>query len=312
MSSDELPANVLFEWYGRYIGDPDTETDVYVGFALFFGGIALGAVGVAVFLLSAVLGGGGQPIFALREVAVVAAAGGFPVLLLGIVVLLPGDQRMLYASAAGFVVCLLALALFVYAYPWQWNVDGTDYSAQGVAVYAVGLVAIVGSTAAALVGHQVERASGPAGGADARAPDERETAGDDAGEDVSEERVRRDIDEAMAGTDISWGGVEKRETKRLQLNTPDLGEVSGNVDASSATTTRSAGSNVDDAVAAMQGLKGGNKDTASGGGTDDQAAALRELREKQQAEEIAEADGPVEKVKANGLVAGLRQYFDGK
>jgi hypothetical protein len=310
MSSDDLPANVLFEWYGRYIGDPDAETDVYLGFALFFGGIALGAVGVVVFLLSAVLGGGGQPLFALREVAVVAAAGGFPVLLLGIVTLLPGDRRMLYAATGGIAVCIVALVLFVYAYPWMWNVDGTDYSAQGVAVYAVGLVAIMGSTAAALVGHQVERASAP--GAATAADTEGEGVSDDAdGVDPDEvsAQARRDVDEAMAGADISWGGVEKRETKRLQLNTPEMDDVSGNVDASSAKTTRSSGSNVDDAVAAMQGLKGGNAETASGGGTDDQAAALNELRERQQAESLAEADGPVEKVKANGLVDGLREYL---
>jgi hypothetical protein len=316
MSSDDLPANVLFEWYGRYIGDPDAETDVYLGFALFFGGIALGAVGVVVFLLSA-LGSGGQPLWALREVAVVAAAGGFPILLLGIVTLLPGDRRMLYVATGGIAVCLVALALFVYAYPWMWNVDGTDYSAQGVAIYAVGLVAIMGSTAAALVGHQVERAAGPAGGPEVTgAADGADGAGSesDAGEDPDavSAQARRDVDEAMDGADISWGGVEKRETKRLQLNTPDMGEVSGNVDRSSAKTTRDSGSSVDDAVAAMQGLKGGNKETASGGGTDDQAAALRNLREKQQAEEMAEADGPVEKVKANGLVDGLRQYFGDK
>ena len=112
MSSDDLPANVLFEWYGRYIGDPDAETDVYLGFALFFGGIALGAVGVVVFLLSA-LGSGGQPLWALREVAVVAAAGGFPILLLGIVTLLPGDRRMLYVATGGIAVCLVASTLGV-------------------------------------------------------------------------------------------------------------------------------------------------------------------------------------------------------
>ena len=37
--TDGTPDNVLFEWYERYIGDPETETDVYLGFALFFGGI---------------------------------------------------------------------------------------------------------------------------------------------------------------------------------------------------------------------------------------------------------------------------------
>ncbi|ADJ15357.1 hypothetical protein C497_12806 [Halalkalicoccus jeotgali B3] len=33
--------SVLIEWYERYIGEPDAQTDIYTGFGLFFGGIAL-------------------------------------------------------------------------------------------------------------------------------------------------------------------------------------------------------------------------------------------------------------------------------
>lgn len=291
MTADTPPDGRLFEWYRRYIGDPRAETDVYLGFALFFGGIALGAVGIAVFLLSAAVGGDPTRVFALREVAVVAAAGGFPALLLGIVVLLPGDRRMTYASLVGVAVCGAALALFVHAYPWHWNVDrAPDYSAQGVALYAGGLVAVVGATGAALVGHQVERAAGPAAASAGS-----ETGGattESADESVSEADVRRDIDEAMAEADVSWGGVEKRETKRLNLNTEAVDDVDRtNVESVSAKTTRAKG--VDDAVAGLQGLRGEQAETDSGGGTDEQTAALTELRKQKEAERRAEAERSV-------------------
>lgn len=299
MTADTRPDNRLFEWYRRYVGDPEAETDVYLGFALFFGGIALGAVGIVVFLLSAAVGGDPTRVFALREVAVVAAAGGFPALLLGIVVLLPGDRRMTYASLAGAVVCGAALALFVHAYPWHWNVDRTpDYSAEGVAVYAVGLVAVVGATGAALVGHQVARAAGSTTSSAASSTDS--ATDEDAAESVSEADVRRDIDEAMAGADVSWGGVEKRETKRLNLNTEAVDDVDRtNVGDVSAKTTRAEG--VDDAVSGLQGLRGGQAETESGGGTDEQAAALMELRERKEAEQRADDE--------RGIAERVRRFF---
>jgi hypothetical protein len=300
MTPDGTPDNVLFEWYGRYIGDPETETDVYLGFALFFGGIALGAVGIIVFFLSALASSPGNTAFALREVAVVASAGGFPVLLLGIVVLLPGDDRMRYAAIAGLAVCLVAVGAFTTVYPMNWNVSrAPDYSARIIAVYAVGLVAVVGATGAALVGHQVARA-GTAGGAatggggtasaggsggDAGA------AGDGATDSVSEEQVRRDIDEAMADADLSWGGVDRTETKRLELNTDAEVEVDREAfENAEATTVRSSGDGVDDALSNLRKLQGREQKTDTSSGVDDQTAALSELRKQQEAEEVATED----------------------
>jgi hypothetical protein len=291
--STDTPENVLFEWYERYIGDPETETDVYLGFALFFGGIGLGAVGIAVFLLSAVVSDPTSPAFALREVAVVASAGGLPLLLLGVVVLLPGDQRMTYAAVAGLAICLVAVALFVAVYPMHWNVDRTpDYSAQGVALYAVGLVAVVGATGAALVGHQVERVAAPAGSAAESGGGSGATSGGGStGESVTDEQVRRDIDEAMSNTNISWGGVEKREGRRLELNTETVDDIDRTVlENAEAKTTRAQGDNVDAAVSGLRQLQGREKETASSTGVDDQTAALTELRKQQQAEEVAEKD----------------------
>lgn len=296
MTPDGTPNNVLFDWYGRYIGDPETETDVYLGFALFFGGIALGAVGIVVFFLSALASSPGNTAFALREVAVVTSAGGFPVLLLGIVVLLPGDRRMRYAAIGGLAVCFVAVAAFVSVYPMNWNVSRSpDYSAQVIAVYAVGLVAVVGSTGAALVGHQVERA-GPrpaeGGGAASASGGPGGASGTDGTTDsVSEEQVRRDIDEAMADADLSWGGVNRAETKRLELNTDAEVEVDREAfENAEATTVRSSGNDVDDALSNLRKLQGREQQTDTSSGVDDQTAALSELRKQQQAQEVATDD----------------------
>jgi len=307
MSMDGPPDNVLFEWYGRYIGDPETETDVYLGFALFFGGIALGAVGIVVFFLSAFASDPGNTAFALREVAVVASAGGFPVLLLGIVVLLPGDERMRYAAVGGLVVCLAAVAAFVSVYPMNWNVTrAPDYSAQIIAVYAVGLVAVVGATGAALVGHQVQRASPGERAAEVRATT---VSGADAGteagagrETVSEEQVRRDIDEAMADADLSWGGVSRTETKRLEFDTDTDVEIDREAfENAEATTVRSSGDGVDDALSNLRKLQGREQETDASTGVDDQTAALTELRQQQQAEEVATEDDESIVDRAKGL-----------
>jgi len=304
--TDGTPDNVLFEWYERYIGDPETETDVYLGFALFFGGIALGAVGIVVFLLSAVVSGGGTPAWAIREVAMVAASVGFPVILLGMVVLLPGDQRMTYVSVGGLAICLVAVALFVATYPMNWNVARTpDYSAQGVAIYAVGLVAVVGATGAALVGHQVERAT-PGERAAAVSTETGEEGSSGAGgasENVSDEQVRRDIDEAMEGADLSWGGVNRKNTKRLELNTPSDVEVDREAfENAEATTVRSSGQNVDDALSNLRKLQGREQETDASTGVDDQTAALTELRKQQEAEEVATED-------QEGLVDRAKKLF---
>jgi len=152
--------NVLIEYYRRYVGDPDRTIDVYAGFGLFSAGIALGVIGVVVFLYSATLDQTALSTYAVREVAAVAGAVGLPALLFGIVVLLPVDRRMLYLAGAGIAVTLAGTGAFVWAYPYNWNVVANpDYSAQIVAVYSVGLVALIGETSGALVAHRV--ASGP-------------------------------------------------------------------------------------------------------------------------------------------------------
>lgn len=301
-SNEETDADALVTYYRRYIGDPERAVDVYAGFGLFFVGLALGLVGVAVFLYSATLPANSETMYAVREVAVVAAAIGLPALLLGVVVLLPVDERMLYLGGLGGAVCVAAVGLFVWAYPHAWNVTNPpDYSAQGVAVYSLGLVLVIGSTGAALVAHRVEQASGTAAAAGGGSTTGGAAGGDagatgrdgsDGGETVTDEQVRADIERELNDAELTWGGVERSETRRLELNTSDIDEVEIDRDqlAGSATETRTTSGSVDDAISQLKGLQGGETETASGQGTDDQAAALRELREQQQAEEVAESD----------------------
>jgi hypothetical protein len=250
-----------------------------------FGGIALGAVGVLVFLLSAAVGGPTDPAFTLRQVAVVASAVGLPTFLVGIVVLLPGDRRTTYAVAAGMAVCLAAVVLFVAVYPMHWNVErAPDYSAQGIAVYAVGLVAAVGATGAVLVGHQIQRVEGSDGQTDGA------DGVDDSGgaeSTVSDERVRRDIDAAMGDADLSWGGVERRETRRLELNADTPDDIKTKIDRVNAETATTAGDGVNEAVSGLRRLQGREETVDSGSDVDEQTAALTELKRQQEAEEVA-------------------------
>jgi hypothetical protein len=303
--SESNAENRLLEYYRRYVGDPDRTIDVYAGFGLFFAGIGLGLVGVAIFFYSATLPPEALSTYSVREVAAVAAAVGLPALLLGVVVLLPVDRRMVYLAGVGTAITLVAVGLFTWAYPYNWNVPDADYSAQVVAVYTVGLVAVIAATGGALVAHRVERATGVAGGAGAGATGGGsaasgaggEGAGDAGdGETVSEAEVRADIERELEDAELTWGGVERSETRRLELDTSAVDDVDVDREklAGSATETRTTSGTVNDAVSELKGLQGGEKKTASGEGTDDQAAKLRELREQQRQE--AEAENEEESV----------------
>jgi hypothetical protein len=301
--SESNAENRLLEYYRRYVGDPDRTIDVYAGFGLFFAGIGLGLVGVAIFFYSATLPPEALSTYGVREVAAVAAAVGLPALLLGVVVLLPVDRRMLYLAGVGTLITLVAVGLFTWAYPYNWNVpDSADYSAQVVAVYTLGLVAVIAATGGALVAHRVERATGVAAGAAsgggaagsgaagaAGAEGSAGGAGGD-GEAVTEAEVRADIERELEDAELTWGGVERSETRRLELDTSAVDDVDVDREklAGSATETRTTSGTVNDAVSELKGLQGGETKTASGSGTDDQAAKLRELREQQRKE--AEAD----------------------
>ncbi|MFC7214907.1 permease [Saliphagus sp. GCM10025334] len=300
MAAEDPTDGYLFDLYRRYIGEPDDRTDVYVGFGLFLGGIGFAIVALLIYLWSSTLEPRSPAHLAWVEPAYSVAMISLPVLMLGIVVLLPSERRVLYTSIAGLAVTAVAVGGFLYAYPDHWNGYGNDYTAQIVAVYAVGLAGVTASTGAALIAHYLEMARAVE---NVKADDESEEL------TYSDEEIRDDIDAAMEGVELSWGGVEKSEHKRLTFSDHEFD--SENLDTNMATkTTRSSG--VDAQVAGLKGLKGGEKKTAvSESSVDDQTQKLRELREQRRKEQAAkEAEGRRIANPFSGLLERLRSLVN--
>lgn len=131
------------------------------------------------------------------------------------------------------------------------------------------------------VAHQLERAK----------PHPSEIEGieeEDEEESISEDQIEQDIESAMEGVEMSWGGVEKHESKRLSFSTEDSFEAA-NVDVEAETTRESGG--VDAQVSGLKALKGGDTKTATSSSTvDDQTSKLNELRQQRKQEQAAESD----------------------
>ncbi|NUB92079.1 permease [Haloterrigena sp. SYSU A121-1] len=296
MSAEQSPDGFLFDLYRRYIGEPEDRTDVYVGFGLFLGGIGLASIALLLFLWSSTFEARSAAHITWAEPAYGIVMIALPLLMLGIVVLLPSERRVLYTSIAGVAVTLVAVVGFLYAYPDDWNGYGADYTAQVVAIYAIGLAGLTASTGAALIAHYLDMA---------QRVQAIETDDEDEEDELTDADVRGDIDEAMEDVELSWGGVQKTEHKRLSFSEDELDEVSIDADAGTK-TTRSTG--VDAQVAGLKGLKGGEtKTTTSQSTVDDQTAKLKELREQQRAEEMATADDDGSPL--SGLLARLRQLL---
>ncbi|QLK26012.1 permease [Natrinema zhouii] len=288
MAAEQVQNGYLFDLYRRYIGEPEDRTDVYVGFGLFLGGIGLAVVALVLFLVGNAFDARSASYFAWVGPAYALAMMALPVVMLGIVTLLPSERRMLYASVTGAAITAAAVVGFLFVYPDNWNGYGDDYTVQVVAVYAVGLAGIAASTGAALIAHYLDMAQqAEAVVTDDDADDEPE---------LTDAEIQQDIDDAMEGVELSWGGVQKTEHKRLNFSSDTLDDIDIDSDAGT-TTTRSTG--VDSQVAGLKGLKGGEtKETTSSSTVDDQTAKLKELREQQRAEELATADddGAIETV----------------
>ncbi|WP_255170784.1 DUF7139 domain-containing protein [Natrononativus amylolyticus] len=298
MTADSNPDGTLFDLYRRYIGEPENRTDVYGGFGLFVGGIALALLALTLFVVAnRYETTAGSPYWSWAQAAYALGMLSLPVTMIGVVTLLPAERRVRGVSAAGVAVTVGAVVGFVAAYPSNWNNYGADYTLAVVGGYALGLAAVTAATGAALIAHYLDMAR-----AVEAVPAEEEAAA----ESYSDEEIRDDIDAAMEGVELSWGGVEKTEHKRLSFSEHQFDDADVNVEAK---TTRSSG--VDAQVAGLKGLKGGDTKTATSSSTvDDQTAKLKELREKQRLEEVATADSggfvASARVRLNGVVEGVR------
>jgi len=290
----------LVATYRRYVQADISRTEIYGGFGLFFAGVTFGIAAFVVFLYSGTFPTGSDPYWYIREVAIVSGSLMVPAVALSVVILLPVGRRTRAISAAGTVIILLAVLWFTQVYPWRWS-SANDMSV--ISLYAVGVALLVGATGAALVAQYVDRVTEqPREGTE---PGEREPSEDD----VSDEQVREDIDDAMSDSSLTWGGVEAEPTtKRLEFDMPDaaeVGTVDTNVDA--VTETRSSDDSVENAVDGLRKLQGGEDATARTESPDDQVSALAAMREQQQTDDEVETGVDTE----TGLIARLRRrLFD--
>jgi hypothetical protein len=296
-------SGLLHEWHRRFIGPVTDSRTVYAGFALFFAGVGLVVVSIATFLWSTTTDPMGTFKFVLWELAVLTGASGIPAILLGVTILLPVSRRVDAVGAAGVVICLVGTAWFTQVYPDAWYPNASAV----VGVYALGAVVVVATAGTALssyhaelTGRRLARDQLDEDG-DGSTTGGVGTDGSSGGETVTDEQVQADIDEAMAGAEVNWGGVERDSGRSITIRSSEDTDLEVS-DTSTAKATESRGESVDDAVAGLQGLRGeGPKTESSSSGTDEQADALAELRATREQSETADGDG--------GIVDSVRSLF---
>jgi hypothetical protein len=287
MERSELGA-FLHSLYRKYVGPVQDSRDVYVGFGLFFAGVGLVVVSIATFLWSTTFPLTGSFRFVLRELSVVTGAVGVPLVLFGVTALLPVSRKIGLTATVGVGLCVAATVRFIQIYPQDW------YQASGVTVtlYALGAVVVVATAGTALSGYRVERATvrteAELSGDPATADESTATADDT--ESFTEADIREDIEAALDDADLNWGGVGKDTGEKLTLTDSSLDD-SDVLNSDNVSVTESRGGSVDDAVAGLKNLRGGETKTAtSDSDTAEQANALAELRTQQQEKQEAETE----------------------
>ena len=272
---------LIFDFYKQILGEPDSESDVYLGFGLFFASIAFAMIGLVLFIWAGMYDRAADGYWLRRQPAFMLGMLSIPLSLLSIVILLPIEKRGQYAATSGVVICTLSVLLFGIYYPNYWNVQGTDFSVHITGLYAIGMTIVTASMAASLIAHQLNVVSS------GNTVIETIVQGDITNtekekEFYSDEEIQRDIDEAMENTEITWGGVEKTETTRLDF-TPDHEFDDVEIDIEAKKTRVNGG--VDAQVNGLRNLKGGSekkpnvKSTSSN--VDSQTEKLKKLRQKQ-------------------------------
>ncbi len=93
---------------------------LYLGVGLFFAGALLVVAGIIV-ASTDVLVQAGMTVAQVRELGGVLGGVGVPAVFLGILTVLPADNRTRVAAGIGASIALLGVFLFVHAYPCQWT-----------------------------------------------------------------------------------------------------------------------------------------------------------------------------------------------
>lgn len=169
---------------------------VAAAFAFVAGGAVLGVLGVIV----VVLGDAFVPRPSwIRQVGFMAAAGGLPLFLTGLVIGLPSRLWINVLTVVGMGASVVGIGIFAVLYPERWHVTVQAPNAYALGAYLVGVSASAASSMGALGSYLVERARPAVGKKPARG-------------EVSDEAIREDLEWASK-QGWGWGGV-KRDSRR--------------------------------------------------------------------------------------------------
>jgi len=125
--------------YERNVGPVQSLERLYVGTALFLAGTAfmLGAIiGASTDLLVALFG---MEEWQAWEIAGILGGVGLPMIFLGLVSVLPLDDHTETRIKQGSLITFAGIVLFLYVYPYHWNVPEQDYTVYVLLTYATGL-----------------------------------------------------------------------------------------------------------------------------------------------------------------------------
>ncbi len=144
MAQGSTDKNALVSFYHDRITEPSTSDEVY-GYWLFALGLVASVIGVGLFLYSATLSrppaSQGGTYWVVRELAVVLAGIGVPLILGGVAVRLPLRKLATRIVGIGVIGCLIAILWFIAVYPASgWPVD-TGHSGV-IGLYTAGLALI--------------------------------------------------------------------------------------------------------------------------------------------------------------------------
>jgi hypothetical protein len=224
-----------------------------------------------------------------------------PLVLMGIVVLLPVERRATGGAVVGALLSFAATGWFFTVYPQSWQEYGIEQTLQVIGLYSGGLAIVTISTATALIAQQLEQVKAPA-------PSEIKVNEDEPEEEesYSEEEIRADIEQAMEGVEMTWGGVEKSDNRQLSFS----GGFGGDVDRSGFDVEpdkRVESGGVDTQVTGLRQMKGGETKTATSNTTvDDQTAALQELKQQKKEDKVPDNAPTADDGLLSNLLSRLR------
>ncbi len=257
--------------YGRLFGADARRGHLDSGFALIVVGLLLALTALVLFLVGEVRPPAAQ--LRWREAAIVVAAGGAPLVLLGIAWALPAHSVARIASLVGILTCFIMAGVFSYHYPYHFNIEDpaiTDHAPVDSAIYLGGAAILVTVILTQIVGMYVRKRG--VGG---------EQGGDwtDTQYEVPDSVVERDIEEAMRLHGVDW---EERPLPGLDVKVPDQFKEAIVVMGASGKRIRLQAPELDDASVALRKIR---KDSVEFGSpeTDDASDALRALRKDMQA-----------------------------